>query len=172
MALPPKRLKFLKPGEENLAYTEEVDEIPDAVDVTALSAGYDFDRHRENLPTFLVTGETGSGKSTQLPQYVYEAGWLADRHSDGPYIAITQPRRVAALTLAARIAEEKNWRLGQEVGYLIRFEVSFIYPFPRSHHRVLECALGILPDTTVDTQLLAEIKCNVDTSVLSINFLI
>ncbi len=40
-------------------------------------------------------------------------------------MAVTQPRRVAAITLAARVAEEKNCKLGGDVGYLIRFEVCF-----------------------------------------------
>ncbi|CAH8833475.1 unnamed protein product [Trichobilharzia szidati] len=80
----------------------------------------------ENSRVLIVTGETGSGKSTQLPQYVYEAGWLnlksSNLHPSGVTMAVTQPRRVAALTLATRVAEEKNWQIGKQVGYIIRFE--------------------------------------------------
>ncbi|KAK4472329.1 hypothetical protein MN116_003593 [Schistosoma mekongi] len=80
----------------------------------------------ENSRVIVVTGETGSGKSTQLPQYVYEAGWLDPKPSNfnpfGITMAVTQPRRVAALTLSTRVAEEKNWQIGKQVGYIIRFE--------------------------------------------------
>ncbi|KAI7836590.1 hypothetical protein COHA_009551 [Chlorella ohadii] len=68
--------------------------------------------------TTVVVGETGSGKTTQLPQYLHEAGWTGG----GRMVACTQPRRVAAMTVAARVAEEMGCRLGQEVGYAIRFE--------------------------------------------------
>jgi len=54
----------------------------------------------------------------ELPQYLYETGWT----SPGACIAITQPRRVAATTVAARVAEEMGCTLGEEVGYSIRFE--------------------------------------------------
>ena len=53
----------------------------------------------------------------ELPQYLYETGWAS-----GSCIAITQPRRVAATTVAARVAEEIGCILGEEVGYSIRFE--------------------------------------------------
>ncbi|KAH8854064.1 putative ATP-dependent RNA helicase DHX35 [Schistosoma japonicum] len=80
----------------------------------------------ENSRVIVVTGETGSGKSTQLPQYVYEAGWLDPKSINfnpfGITMAVTQPRRVAALTLSTRVAEEKNWQIGKQVGYIIRFE--------------------------------------------------
>lgn len=66
----------------------------------------------------IVVGETGSGKTTQLPQYLHEAGYT----KDGLKIGCTQPRRVAAMSVAARVAEEVGCRLGQEVGYSIRFE--------------------------------------------------
>lgn len=56
-------------------------------------------------------GETGSGKTTQLPQYLYEVGI-----GHLGVIAVTQPRRVAAVTLAARVAEEKRTELGRLVG--------------------------------------------------------
>ncbi|KAF6039238.1 hypothetical protein EB796_002433 [Bugula neritina] len=66
----------------------------------------------------IVEGETGSGKTTQLPQYLYHAGYC----NDGKKVGCTQPRRVAAMSVAARVAEELNFKLGAEVGYSIRFE--------------------------------------------------
>ncbi|CCF49481.1 hypothetical protein NDA11_004206 [Ustilago hordei] len=66
----------------------------------------------------IVVGETGSGKTTQLPQFLHEAGYT----KKGQKVACTQPRRVAAMSVAARVAEEMGVRLGRECGYSIRFE--------------------------------------------------
>jgi pre-mRNA-splicing factor ATP-dependent RNA helicase DHX16 len=66
----------------------------------------------------IVTAETGSGKSTQLASYAVEAGFAAE----GKRVVCTQPRRVAAMSLAKRVAEENNTRLGKRVGYSVRFE--------------------------------------------------
>ncbi|EFP77773.2 hypothetical protein PGT21_014816 [Puccinia graminis f. sp. tritici] len=66
----------------------------------------------------IVVGETGSGKTTQLPQYLHEAGYT----KDGGKIGCTQPRRVAAMSVAARVADEMGVRVGDAVGYSIRFE--------------------------------------------------
>ncbi|XP_068601474.1 probable ATP-dependent RNA helicase DHX40 [Brachionichthys hirsutus] len=65
----------------------------------------------------LVTGETGCGKTTQLPQYLHQAGICKDGK-----IGITQPRRVAAITVAQRVAHEMQCSLGREVGYQVRFD--------------------------------------------------
>ncbi|XP_034563460.1 ATP-dependent RNA helicase DHX8-like [Notolabrus celidotus] len=65
----------------------------------------------------IVVGETGSGKTTQITQYLAEAGYTARGK-----IGCTQPRRVAAMSVAKRVSEEYGCRLGQEVGYTIRFE--------------------------------------------------
>lgn len=61
----------------------------------------------------VLIGETGSGKSTQIPQFLIEKG---------EKVAVTQPRRVAAINLATRVAEEYGTRLGDKVGYLVRFD--------------------------------------------------
>ncbi|CAF1182154.1 unnamed protein product [Didymodactylos carnosus] len=65
----------------------------------------------------IVIGETGSGKTTQITQYLAEVGYT----SSGK-IACTQPRRVAAMSVAKRVAKDYGCRLEQEVGYTIRFE--------------------------------------------------
>ncbi|OUC39494.1 RNA helicase HRH1 [Trichinella nativa] len=65
----------------------------------------------------IVIGETGSGKTTQITQYLAEEGFTFSGK-----IACTQPRRVAAMSVAKRVAEEYGCRLGQQVGYTIRFE--------------------------------------------------
>lgn len=72
----------------------------------------------EKYGVTIVVAETGSGKTTQLPQYLFEAGWAAKGH----VIACTQPRRVAATSVATRVAQEVGSILGDEVGYTIRFE--------------------------------------------------
>ncbi|KAF9112477.1 putative ATP-dependent RNA helicase dhr2 [Mortierella sp. AM989] len=92
-------------------------------------------KHRQSLPIYtardiiikevkdnacvVIVGETGSGKTTQIPQYLLESGLAA--HGT---IAITQPRRVAAINLAKRVAEEVGTSIGQKVGYSIRFDDS------------------------------------------------
>lgn len=65
----------------------------------------------------VVIGETGSGKTTQMTQYMAEMGY-----TKLGIIGCTQPRRVAAMSVAKRVAEEYGCNLGEEVGYTIRFE--------------------------------------------------
>lgn len=67
----------------------------------------------------VFVGETGSGKTTQIPQFV-----LFDDmpQKDRKLVACTQPRRVAAMSVAQRVAQEMDVKMGEEVGYSIRFE--------------------------------------------------
>ncbi|CAN6476268.1 unnamed protein product [Victoria cruziana] len=71
---------------------------------------------RENQ-VIVVVGETGSGKTTQLTQYLHEDGYTTNA-----IIGCTQPRRVAAMSVAKRVSEEMETKLGDKVGYAIRFE--------------------------------------------------
>lgn len=71
---------------------------------------------RENSVVVIV-GETGSGKTTQLTQYLHEDGY-----SKNGMIGCTQPRRVAAMSVAKRVSDEMSSSLGTQIGYAIRFE--------------------------------------------------
>ena len=70
----------------------------------------------KNHQVVIISGETGSGKTTQIPKFCLAAG-----RGLGGIIGCTQPRRIAATTVANRIAEEMNEKVGQSVGYKIRF---------------------------------------------------
>ncbi|KAG9393207.1 Helicase associated domain (HA2) [Carpediemonas membranifera] len=74
---------------------------------------------RANQVTILV-GQTGSGKTTQVPQYLHEAGMT--RGAGHRAICVTQPRRVAATSIARRVSEEMGTDLGDLVGYNVRFD--------------------------------------------------
>ncbi|KDN53494.1 P-loop containing nucleoside triphosphate hydrolase protein [Tilletiaria anomala UBC 951] len=102
---------------------------------SAFSRGKTLKEQRQYLPAFacredlmkiirenqvvVVIGETGSGKTTQVAQFLYEEGYAS---GSGSMIACTQPRRVAAMSVAKRVSEEMECELGGTVGYSIRFE--------------------------------------------------
>jgi ATP-dependent helicase HrpA len=101
------------------------DRVRRAADVPAIQYPEElpiFARRREILKAIkenqvvIISGETGSGKSTQIPKMCLEAG-----HGIAGKIGCTQPRRIAASTISRRIAEELGEELGKSVGYKIRF---------------------------------------------------
>ena len=101
-------------------------------------------RDRENLPIFnqknviikhiegntvsIIKGSTGCGKSTQVCQYILDE-YLMSTKAGGCNIVVTQPRRIAAIALAERIAFERSETLGYTVGYAVRYDTCFPRPF-------------------------------------------
>lgn len=137
-------MAFWRPGTPVPAHADPWDLDCDAEKHRALpvfnpSDRLPVDQQRKRLPIYkhrlqilhavethravVLCGATGCGKSTQLPQYLDDAGWTAK----GYVVCITLPRRLAAVTVAQRVSQEMGVELGREVGYRIRFE-SYVTP--------------------------------------------
>ena len=131
---------FWKPGTSRPAELPSVDREPHREGASVVynaNASLSLAQQRRRLPIFderrallwmveqyatlVVVGHTGCGKTTQIPQYLHEAGWTAD----GFMVACTQPRRVAATSVATRVAEEMGVSVGGVVGYAVRFDDAF-----------------------------------------------
>ncbi|GAB4827043.1 ATPdependent RNA helicase [Ancistrocladus abbreviatus] len=132
--------KFWKPGTERPRLVDDEEGgvlFHYSSSASSSSSGFGYastEKQRQRLPVYryrnailylvethcttIIVGETGSGKTTQIPQYLKEAGWA----DGGRVIACTQPRRLAVQSVASRVAEEMGVKLGEEVGYTIRFE--------------------------------------------------
>lgn len=100
----------------------------------------------EKFETIVLVGETGSGKSTQIPQYLHEAGWT----SGGRCVVCTQPRRIAVTSVSARVAEEVGTALGDKVGYAIRFDNCV-----STNTAIKYCTDGVLLRETLSDPLLS-----------------
>ncbi|XP_054718318.1 probable ATP-dependent RNA helicase DHX34 [Uloborus diversus] len=111
-----EKLRKLKESQENLPIFKYRNAILKAV---------------ESNSVVLVAGDTGCGKSTQVPQYLMAAGYSS--------IACTQPRRIACISLCKRVAYETQNEYGSEIGYQIRFEKS-----KTSHTKILFLTEGLL----------------------------
>ncbi|XP_014253741.1 putative ATP-dependent RNA helicase DHX57 [Cimex lectularius] len=86
----------------------------------------------------IISGETGCGKSTQIPQFILD-DWLSSRSNKHTEIICTQPRRISAIGVAERVASERLERIGDSIGYQIRLETR-----SSNHTRVTFCTTGIL----------------------------
>ena len=86
----------------------------------------------------IVSGETGCGKTTQLPQFMLEDA-VARGAGAATSIICTQPRRISAMSIAQRVAEERGERVGGSVGYKIRLEGK-----AGRDTRLLFCTSGVL----------------------------
>lgn len=75
----------------------------------------------ENNQVIIISGETGCGKSTQTPQFILDH-YIRNNKGSLCNIYCTQPRRISALSLAARVAAERNEEVGESIGYIIRGE--------------------------------------------------
>ncbi|KAG0254858.1 putative ATP-dependent RNA helicase dhr2 [Actinomortierella ambigua] len=131
--IPKRKFESQKPYSSSDRRSGNAAKQPEHVTEALRQKARELAKHRKQLPIFsaretiikevkdnacvIIVGETGSGKTTQIPQYFMEAGLSA--HGT---IAVTQPRRVAAINLAKRVAQEVGTTIGNQVGYSIRFD--------------------------------------------------
>ncbi|KAL5279930.1 hypothetical protein ACFFRR_004136 [Megaselia abdita] len=109
----------------------------------------DILRAIEENNVILISGDTGSGKTTQVPQFILD-DVISKNNGSKCNIVCTQPRRISAITIAERVAWERCERLGRSVGYSIRLETVK----PRDNGSLVYCTTGTLLRKLQDDPLL------------------
>ncbi|GMH32991.1 hypothetical protein BSKO_00825 [Bryopsis sp. KO-2023] len=103
-------------------------------------------------PVLVISGETGCGKTTQLPQYILESE-ISDGRGYTCSIICTQPRRISAISVAQRVSQERGERVGETVGYQIRLECE-----KSQDTRLLFCTTGVLLRRLINDPLLQDVS--------------
>uniref|UniRef100_A0A8D8LV21 RNA helicase n=1 Tax=Cacopsylla melanoneura TaxID=428564 RepID=A0A8D8LV21_9HEMI len=104
----------------------------------------------------VISGETGCGKTTQVPQFILD-DMIAKNKGSECFIMVTQPRRISAIAIAERVAQERDedcGRHGSSVGYQIRLEKEL----PRKRGSMLYCTAGILPEIMQSDPILSGVS--------------
>ncbi|KAI5318830.1 hypothetical protein L3X38_038538 [Prunus dulcis] len=118
----------------------------------ALKMKSEFLRAVSENQVLVVSGETGCGKTTQLPQFILEDE-ISRLHGADCNIICTQPRRISAVSVAARISSERGENLGETVGYQIRLESK-----RSAQTRLLFCTTGVLLRQLVQDPMLTGVS--------------
>ncbi|KAG7178043.1 ATP-dependent RNA helicase DHX30-like [Homarus americanus] len=111
----------------------------DSVSLPMLQYKSDLQEALDKKRILIVAGDTGCGKSTQVPQMILDQ-WTEEGRGSECNILITQPRRISAISLAKRVARERNEKVGESVGYHVRLE----YKRLRNRGGIMFCTTGML----------------------------
>lgn len=123
-------------GERRLHIHEERERIVDVI---------------QNNRVSIITGHTGCGKTTQIPQFILDH-YAMNRPADRVNIVVTQPRRIAAASVARRVCDERGWEVGKPVGYKIGMDREHSFP----ETRILYCTTGVLKKMIIGRKTLSE----------------
>lgn len=115
----PNKKVLTKNPYTNIPYSQRFYKLLDQRSkLPAFKAHEQFLELLETDDIIVIKGETGSGKTTQIPQFLMGSKYV----KEGQMVAITQPRRIAAISVAKRVAQETDTTLGEQVGYSVRFD--------------------------------------------------
>ena len=103
----------------------------------------------DTVGVIVIQGPTGCGKSTQVPQFILND--IMYKGVKGPKIVVTQPRRIAAISVAQRVAQERKWTLGAMVGYKVSLEQKV-----NEETSLLYCTTGVLLRRLIATKSVSE----------------
>ncbi|XP_016969045.1 probable ATP-dependent RNA helicase spindle-E [Drosophila rhopaloa] len=98
-------------------------------------------------PVVILKGETGCGKTTQVPQYILDEGFKSGQYCN---IVVTQPRRIAAISIANRVCQERQWQPNTVCSY----QVGLHRPASMEETRLLYCTTGVLLNNLVHNKTL------------------
>ncbi|KAH8383191.1 hypothetical protein KR009_007200 [Drosophila setifemur] len=98
-------------------------------------------------PVVILKGETGCGKTTQVPQYILDEGFKSGQYCN---IVVTQPRRIAAISIANRVCQERQW----EPHTVCNYQVGLHRPSNHEETRLLYCTTGVLLNNLINQKTL------------------